>query len=203
VEELGLFPLGIVLVPGERVPLHIFEPRYRELIGECLSEERELGLLYADEEGPREVGTRAAVAGVLRRYADGRLDVVVEGRERFRLVEETSGRSFRTARVEPVEDEVEEPDARGRELALELYRRVAELAGADAEDLGAAELLSFELAARVGLAPAAKQDLLERRSERERLELVVELLERAARAVAERREQQASAARNGRPRSSA
>ena len=198
-EELGLFPLGIVLVPGERVPLHIFEPRYKDLIGECLSEEREFGLLYADDEGVREVGTRAAVVDVLRRYPDGRLDVVVEGRRRFRLVEPTSGRSFQTGRVEPVEDEADEPEAGERERALELYRSAAELAGAEADDLEAAETLSFELVARVELPAAAKQELVESRSERERLRLVSRLLERAIRGLEEARERRAWAAQNGRP----
>ena len=197
VEELGLFPLQIVLVPRERVPLHIFEPRYKELIEECLSEEREFGLLYADDEEMREVGTRAAVVGVLRRFPDGRLDVVVEGRRRFRLVEETSGRSFRTALVEPVEDDDGEPEQRDRERALRLYRRVAELAGAEPDDLEAAEELSFELAARVELPAASKQELLELRSERERLRLVARLLGRAAQTLAERRQRSEWAARNG------
>ena len=58
--EIGLFPLGIVLLPTERVPLHIFEPRYQELIGECLDADEEFGLVYADEDGVREIGTRAS-----------------------------------------------------------------------------------------------------------------------------------------------
>ncbi|MES1247771.1 MAG: LON peptidase substrate-binding domain-containing protein, partial [Actinomycetota bacterium] len=56
--EIGLFPLGIVLLPSERVPLHIFEPRYRELIGECIDEDRAFGLLYADEDGIRDVAVQ-------------------------------------------------------------------------------------------------------------------------------------------------
>ena len=85
-EEIGLFPLGMVLLPTERVPLHIFEPRYLELIGECVQHDREFGLVYADDDGIRAVGTRAKVIDVVR-LPDGRLSVVVEGRERFRLVE--------------------------------------------------------------------------------------------------------------------
>src|SRR6187551_2014182 len=98
--EIGLFPLGIVLLPTELVPLHIFEPRYRELISECLEEEREFGLVLADDDGIRDVGTRAAVTEVLERFDDGRLNVVVEGRERFWISELTGGRSFQTAEVE-------------------------------------------------------------------------------------------------------
>ena len=98
--ELGLFPLGIVLLPTEQIPLHIFEDRYQELIGECLADEREFGLVFADEDGLREIGTRAAVTEVLDKFDDGRLNIVAEGRERFRLVELTEGRSFQTGIVE-------------------------------------------------------------------------------------------------------
>src|SRR3954468_21629543 len=97
--EIGLFPLAIVLLPTERIPLHIFEPRYRELIRECLEEEREFGLLLEGSD----VGTRARVTQVLQQLPDGRLNVVVEGGERFRIVERTEGRSFLTAEVEPLE----------------------------------------------------------------------------------------------------
>jgi Lon protease-like protein len=90
--ELGLFPLGIVLLPTEQIPLHIFEERYQELIGECLDLELEFGLVYADDEGLREVGTRALVTEVLDRFDDGRLNIVVEGGERFRLLQLTEGR---------------------------------------------------------------------------------------------------------------
>ena len=63
-DEIGLFPLGLVLLPAEQVPLHIFEPRYRELIGESLEEETPFGVVYADEDGLRQVGTLATVTEV-------------------------------------------------------------------------------------------------------------------------------------------
>ena len=131
--ELGLFPLGIVLLPTEQIPLHIFEDRYQELIGECLAEEREFGLIYADEDGLREVGTRAAVTEVLDRFDDGRLNIVVEGRERFRLLELTDGRSFQTGLVEPVEDEPDPAEPADADRALELFHRLVELTGAEVE----------------------------------------------------------------------
>src|SRR5919204_2621505 len=107
--EIGLFPLALVLLPTEKVPLHIFEPRYKELIGECLAESREFGLVLTDENGLREIGTRAAVVEVARVYDDGRLDIVIEGGERFRVVRLTSGRSFQTAEIESIDDEESEP----------------------------------------------------------------------------------------------
>jgi len=92
VDEIGLFPLELVLLPTERVPLHIFEPRYKELIGECLRSGDEFGLVLQDDQGRREIGTRAAVVEVLQVFDDGRMNVIVEGHERFRLRELTSGR---------------------------------------------------------------------------------------------------------------
>ena len=107
--EIGLFPLNLVLLPGEQAPLHIFEPRYRELIGECLAQGDEFGLVLADDDGMREIGCRAGVIEVLEQFDDGRLNVVVEGHERIRIAELTEGRSFMTAEVEDVGDEDESP----------------------------------------------------------------------------------------------
>jgi Lon protease-like protein len=199
VNELGLFPLGIVLLPTEQVPLHIFEDRYQELIGECLAEEREFGLVYADDDGLREIGTQAAVAEVLDRFDDGRLNIVAEGRQRFRLVELTGGRSFQTGLVEMIEDEPGAADPSDAERALELFRRLVELTGADvAEPRLDATQLSFELAGRFEFAPELKQRLLQLTSERERMHLLAELLTGAAAAVEREREIAQRAQGNGR-----
>jgi Lon protease-like protein len=197
-EEIGLFPLGVVLLPTERIPLHIFEPRYRELIGECLEEGREFGLLLADDEGMRDVGTLAAVTNVLERFDDGRLNVVVEGRERFRLVELTSGRSFQTGEIEPLDDTGGEPEPAAVERAVELLRKLGEIAGADVDELAVtSEAPSFELAARVDFEPQLKQQLLELRSEPERLDRLSELLEGAAKALELQQKGKAIAQTNG------
>jgi Lon protease-like protein len=197
VDELGLFPLGIVLLPGEQVPLHIFEPRYRELIGECIEEEQEFGLLYADEDGVRELGTRARVAAVLERFDDGRLNIVVTGGERFAVERLTQGRSFMTAEVEDVADEPGEVDPETRVSAAGSFRALAALAGAETEVDEDTPELSFALAAQVELPAADKQQLLESRSEQERLELVVELLEAARQTLIATRELGDRAKRNG------
>ena len=196
--EIGLFPLGMVLLPTERVPLHIFEPRYKELIGECLEEGREFGLVLADDEGLREIGTRAAVVEVLERFPDGRLNVVVEGRDRFRLLELTSGRSFQTGEVEPVEDEEAEVDQGELEGALTRLRELGQLAGADVESLDVSTSApSFELAARVELESRLKQALLELRSEPQRLRTLGKLLERAQKMLERQQELARVAATNG------
>jgi Lon protease-like protein len=198
VSELGLFPLGIVLLPTEQIPLHIFEDRYQELIGECLADEREFGLIYADDDGLREIGTRAAVTEVLDRFDDGRMNVVVEGRERFRLLELTGGRSFQTGLVEPL-DEIDDPaENADAERALELFRKLVELTGAEVEEpAGGGEQLSFELAGRFEFAPELKQRLLQITSERERVKVLADLLEGAAQAVEREQEIAGRAASNG------
>jgi Lon protease-like protein len=196
-DELGLFPLGIVLLPTERVPLHIFEPRYRELIGECLEEDREFGLLYADEEGVRETGTRARVAAILERFDDGRLNIVVVGGSRFVVERLTEGRSFMTAEVDDFDDELAEVEDEARVTAAGAFRALAALAGAETEVDEESPQLSFELAAQVELAAEEKQFLVESRSEQERLERVAELLDNARKALIATRELSDKAKRNG------
>jgi ATP-dependent Lon protease len=197
-DEIGLFPLGLVLLPSEHVPLHIFEPRYRELIGECLEGGGEFGLVFADDDGMREIGTLAAVAEVVTRFPDGRLNVVVEGGARFRLVELTSGRSYQTGLVEPVTDRDDPAPEEAVDRALAVFRRVVALAGSEAEPPDARHPeLSFALAGRFELAPSLKQSLLRRTSERERLETVTGLLERAAASAERQREVQELARGNG------
>jgi Lon protease-like protein len=195
--DLGLFPLGIVLLPTERIPLHVFEERYKELIGECLAEDGEFGLVYADEDGLREIGTRATVVEVLERFEDGRLDILVEGGERFRLVELTPGRAFQTGEVEEFPDEPDPADADTANRVLELFSRLSDLTGADAGEAGASGPLSFDVAARFELSPELKQRLLQLRSERERLTLLATLLEQAAKAVERERAVSRLASQNG------
>jgi ATP-dependent Lon protease len=196
--EIGLFPLGIVLLPTERVPLHIFEPRYQELVGECIESDDEFGMLYADENGVREVGTLARVAEILERFDDGRLNIVVEGGLRFRVRELTRGRSFMTGDTEPLEDTEEAVDAETSTRAAGAFRALAALAGAETEDPDeSSPQLSFELAAQVELPPDSKQQLLELRSEPERLVLVAELLDDARTALIATRELGDRAKRNG------
>ena len=195
--EIGLFPLGIVLLPTERVPLHIFEPRYRELIGECIEQESEFGLLYADEAGVRELGTRARVAAVLERFDDGRLNIVVVGGERFVVERLTEGRSFMTAEIADVEDEPGDVAEETRTSAAGAFRALAAIAGAEVEVDEETDELSFALASQVELAADEKQFLVESRSEHERLERVAELLDNARRTLIATRELNDVAKKNG------
>jgi Lon protease-like protein len=198
--ELGLFPLPLVLLPTELVPLHIFEDRYKELIGECLAEDQEFGLVFADDDGVREIGTRAAVVEVLPpEFEDGRMNIVVEGRERFRLVRLTEGRSFQTAEIAPVEDADDLPPAEIVERARTLFARLAQVTGSDIEIPGGdTPQLSYVLASRVyELANEIRLELLAEVSETARLERVCGFLEEATVTVERQRRAAERAATNG------
>ena len=196
--DVGLFPLGIALLPTEQIPLHIFELRYRELIGECLERDEPFGLVLADEEhGIRDVGTLAHVID-FEPLDDGRLNIVIEGRERFSVSELTEGRAFQTAEIAALDDDDDPAGHALVERGLSLFARLVELTEADisAPDAGHPQL-SFALAARFELAPELKQALLTQRSERERLEQVCEILEAAHAAIERQREIVRRAQTNG------
>ena len=183
-DELGLFPLGLVLLPTERVPLHIFEPRYRELIEESLEQDAPFGVVFADDDGLREIGTLATVAAVTERFEDGRLNIVVEGGARFRLLELSEGRTFVTGRVEPVDDQHDPAEPDDIERSLALFAQLVELTSS-AVETPAAETpeLSFAIASCFDFSPDIKQELLDESSERVRLVRLCELLAIAAETV--------------------
>jgi ATP-dependent Lon protease len=182
--EIGLFPLGLVLLPGERVPLHIFEPRYKELINECIDTQREFGIVLLNSRGTRGVGTKAEVVEVLERFEDGRLNIVVEGTERFNLLEIRAERSYLTAEIDPVVDDTPLPPDSAYEDCLNEYRRVMEATGLELEELAPDHRgLAFQIAAQFRMGVDVKQELLEMRSESARLARVKELLEASAAAI--------------------
>jgi Lon protease-like protein len=174
-----------VLVPTERIPLHIFEPRYRELIQECVENETEFGLVLSTGDGAvHEIGTRAAVAQVIEVLDDGRMNIVVEGRERFRLLELTRGRSFTTAIVEAVDDLDEPPADDEVERVLERFAELAEVAESEVDVPDASSpSLDFEIAARVDFGVDAKQELLAMTSPRARVKRLIELLDLALESI--------------------
>ena len=197
-EEIGLFPLGLVLLPSEQVPLHIFEPRYRELIGECLEAGEPFGLVFADDDGLRRIGTLASVVEVTDRFDDGRLNVVVEGGDRFRLKELTRGRSFHTGTIETLGDRDDPASPEEVDRALAVFTRLVDLTGAEVEtpDVSGGQP-SFALAARFELGPELKLELLEQTSERVRLARLCEILEAAEASVERQRATAELAQTNG------
>jgi Lon protease-like protein len=175
---IPLFPLDVVLFPGTPLPLHIFEPRYKEMIAECLSEHRTFGVVRVVEQGLAEVGCTAEIITVVKEYPDGRLDLVAEGRQRFELVRVNQERSFLQAEVLMIHDEPGTPPQADTSRAIQLHSELLAIAGAK-EDLSAADpaLLSFYLAGSLPLDLDFKQKLLALRSEPERVALLINYLE--------------------------
>jgi Lon protease-like protein len=175
---LPLFPLEVVLFPGTPLPLHIFEPRYKEMIGECLAEHRNFGVVRAIEQGLADVGCTAEIVTVVKEYPDGRLDLVTEGRKRFELLRVNQERSFLQAEILMISDEPGTPPPQDAAQAVQLHSELLAIAGAT-QDLSAADpsLLSFYLAGSLPLDLDFKQKLLGLRSEPERISLLIRYLE--------------------------
>src|SRR5204862_8160645 len=106
---LPLFPLQVVLLPGSQLPLHIFEDRYKEMIGEVLRDKLEFGVVLASEKGIVNTGCTATVDRVLREYPDGRLDILTRGRRRFEILLLNEERSFLRGAVEFFDDDDPDP----------------------------------------------------------------------------------------------
>ena len=197
--EIGLFPLELVLFPAERVPLHIFEERYKELIGNCVADDEEFGIVLVKPSGDlHHVGTRASVTEVLEVFDDGRMHVIVAGGERFRLLEVDHDRSYDTGSVEELVDDGEPADAAALERVLDAYRRLQETIGAPGEppELDS-PLFDFQIAARIDFSLDSKQELLELTSPRTRADRLVVLIERAIEAMAVEHEMRRRAHGNG------
>lgn len=195
--EIGIFALPTVLVPGERMPLHIFEERYKRLIADCLENESEFLVVFTDEEGTRELGCAARVEEVLDQFDDGRMNVVVAGTDVMQVTEITRGRQYTTGLVEPAPDDLSVSEETGP--VLDLYRQIAAAGGGDPEEdlLAAPEPLSYAIMARVDFPAAEKQRVLELRDESGRLMAIVDLLARGLQALAQIEEIRERAQTNG------
>jgi Lon protease-like protein len=197
IERFPLFPLGLVLLPQELVPLHIFEERYKVMIGECLDDDREFGILWLSDDGLKQIGCSARITRVLERFDDGRLNILVEGAEPFRLLRRIEDLPYPAGDVELLGD-ADAGDERAAERARTRYAElVEEVTEKRPEDDELVRLDAYGMAATLDVALEAKQQLLELRSERGRLErldsLFAEALERIR--LAERAAERAS--RNG------
>jgi ATP-dependent Lon protease len=127
--DLPLFPLGLVLYPNERLPLHIFEPRYKEMIRYCLDEDAPFGIALFNDGKLADMGCTARIAEVVTRYEDGRLDIAVRGEVRFRVLQLAQERAYLTAVVETIEEPPEQPKKALKERAITQHMKLLELAG--------------------------------------------------------------------------
>ncbi len=174
---IGLFPLNLVVFPHTRIPLHIFEPRYKALLQECLERGLNFGINLVEDGHMHSVGCAVKIVDVTQRYPDGRMDVVVEGIERFRLLElKNNEHPFAVGEVEILHDEEVPMDSALLQTCLDTYNTIVGLVyGASGPVLALDELgprPSFEMAPKSGLSLEQKQELLEAPSEQARLELI-------------------------------
>ena len=177
---LGLFPLGIVLLPGEVVPLHIFEERYKKLIGECL-EAGEFGLVLVEDDTVRECGTAARVVQLIEEMDDGRMNVVVQGERRFRIISirepDDPETDYLSAEVDYYRDSQPESSDSIREAVLEVFAQLLALMDVESPGEPPGEgPLSFRVAAAVDFGAPLKQELLESLSEEQRLETLLTVM---------------------------
>jgi Lon protease-like protein len=180
---IPLFPLNLVLFPDMELPLHIFEDRYKLMIGECIEEEREFGVVLHDGTDVRAVGCTARITRVLNQYSDGRMDILTRGAQRFHIEELFEKKSYVEARIVRVSDSTTAPDKELIELAregtrsLELLRSLAGLR-VDLKELARRDLVefSFFMASNDLFSTEEKQRLLEMTDTGERIRESTELI---------------------------
>jgi Lon protease-like protein len=194
-DQLPIFELPLVLLPGERIPLHIFEERHKRMVGRSLDEGRPFGIVLRDDDGARSVGCTARVDEVLERFEDGRMNIVVSGEAPFKVLDRFEAPDYPAGEVELISEEelpaVDEDSATSaREAFAELAERATGERPDDAELEGAS---AYEIASRIELPPETKQQLLELRDEDERFGLLANALG-AVEAAIERAEEAAERA---------
>ena len=201
VRDFPLFPLGVVALPHELVPLHIFEERYRTMVGECLERGSEFGIVWSDDDGVRPVGCAVEITEVLERMDDGRMNILTRGTRPFRIVDERHDLPYPAGTIEFLVDKPEEADTKTVAAAHEAYGALVEQATdrqPEAEELDA--MSAYQMAATVDFGLDAKQGLLDLRSENARLRLVTRLFRAAIRRLEFIERAQARARSNGKVR---
>jgi Lon protease-like protein len=180
VNEFPLFPLGLVALPSEAVPLHIFEERYRTMIGQCIDSESEFGIVWMSDDGLRDIGCACEVEQVLEEMDDGRFNVLTRGTRPFRVLERQAHLAYPAGLVEFVDDDTEEVDDEALERARAVYADLVKRAtDREPEESDLDDLDAYSMAATVDFGLDAKQGLLELRSENARLKLVTRLFRAA------------------------
>ena len=201
VRDFPIFPLGLVAIPHELVPLHIFEERYRVMFDELLENEGEFGIVWLTGSGLKGVGCACEIAEVLERMEDGRLNVLTRGTRPFRIVERQADMPYPAATVEFLADKDENFDERAAEAARTAYAElVVEATDNEPDPDELSEKSAYEMAATVDFGLDAKQGLLDLRSENARMRLVTRLFRAAIKRLDFVERAQARARSNGKVR---
>ena len=199
VSDFPLFPLGLVALPTELVPLHIFEDRYKTMVERCLEEEIEFGIVWMSDDGLRPIGCACEIAEVVERMDDGRLNLIARGTRPFRIETRQDELPYPAGTVEFLADRAEEPDSDAAAAAHAAYAELVNEATdrePDLTEIGA--MSAYEMAATVEFGLDAKQGLLDLRSESARLRLVTRLFRAAIKRLDFVNRAQARARSNGR-----
>jgi uncharacterized protein len=177
---IPLFPLDLVLLPGVPLPLHIFEPRYKEMIKDCLDQKKHFGLIRLHDETMATIGCTAEIIQVLKAYPDGRSDILTEGKRRFEVLQTNQERSFLQGEVFFLEDDSGAAAKADIQKALGLHDEIMQLAGAQPESHGEIDTnqLAYRLAGSLPFDPDFQQALLEMNSEVERMQAIISFFER-------------------------
>lgn len=200
-EDFPLFPLGLVALPHELVSLHIFEERYKTMIGACLEAESEFGILWLSDDGLHDVGCALVVEEVIERYPDGRMNVACRGTRPFRVIERVEHLPYPAGTVEWLGDKDEPADETALAEARAAYAQLVEEATDEAPDPDElAAMGAYAMAATVDFGLDAKQGLLDLRSEAARLRLVTRLFRAAVKRLDFVERAQARARSNGKVR---
>ena len=176
----ALFPLGLVALPHELVPLHIFEARYRVMIADCLEQGTEFGILWSADDGLHDVGCAMEIADVLEELQDGRMNIITRGTRPFALLERSDALGYPSGTVEWLDDDDEDLDTSLVADARDAYRELVRTATdrvLDEDDV--ADLDAYRMAATVEFGPRPKQELLELRNENDRLRMVATMFSEA------------------------
>jgi Lon protease-like protein len=178
-ERIPLFPLNVVLLPGANLPLHIFEPRYREMVKDCLQQKSEFGMLLSMPKGVARVGCTAEIIEVVNRYPDDRMDILTIGRAPFRVVELFPDNPLLEGQVDYLEDRGSPANPSVQRALVELYEACHTLIYDDyPKNLQGTptDELSFLVAGTLPMDLLWKQQILELRSESDRQERLVAYL---------------------------
>jgi ATP-dependent Lon protease len=198
-KELPIFELPLVLLPGEQVPLHIFEEPYKRMVGRALDEGEPFGIVLRDDDGARSIGCTARVDDVLERFEDGRLNIVVSGEAPFKVLDRFEAPEYPAGEVELIGDtDIPPIDVDSATAAREAFAELAERATGERpepEELEGAS--AYAIAARIELPSDTKQRLLELRDEDERMELLANALGAVERALERSEEAAERASGNG------
>jgi Lon protease-like protein len=199
--EFPLFPLGLVALPGELLPLHIFEERYKTMMRECLADESEFGIVWLSDDGLRDIGCACTIERVLDELEDGRINLVARGTRPFRVLERQGHLPYPAGVIEFVEDRGEQPDGelatKARAAYADLVKRATDREP-EIENLD--QMGAYAMAATVDFGLEAKQGLLDLRSENARLRLVTRLFRAASKRLDFVDRAQARARSNGKVR---